>query len=119
MGLSDEGEHMVLAKGEQFDVLDDDHLAVGLREDGRTDDFFAVLPVSLGQELHRLRHPFRGLGETFPLRILSEELENGLDVSRDLVCGLFVVFLYLSVCHGIVFAASSTEKWTAKLKEEE
>ena len=42
MGLADEREHVVLAQREQLDVLDQDHLAVRLREYGGTDDGLAV-----------------------------------------------------------------------------
>ena len=41
--------------------LDEDHLLVFLIENRRLDDLGAVLGVSLGQELQRLRDPFRGL----------------------------------------------------------
>ena len=115
MCLADERKHVMLAQREQFDVLDQDHLAVRLREDGGLYDFLTILEISLRQELHGFRHALRRLGETFPLDVLAEELENGLDVAREFLRRFFVVFFQLSVCHGIVFAASSDGFGTAKL----
>ena len=106
MGLADERQHVVLAQGEEFDVLDDDHLVVRLVEDGRLHDGGAVLPIPLCQELPGLRHPFRRLDESLPLRILSEQFQDGLYMRCEFICRLFVVFFYLSVRHGIVFVAN-------------
>ena len=113
--LADEGKHMVLAQREQLDVLDQDHLAVRLREDSGLDNLLAILEITLGQELHGFCHALRGLEETFPLDVLTEELEDGLDVPCEFLSGFFVVFFQLSICHGIVFAASSDGFGTAKL----
>ena len=106
MGLPDERQHVVLAQGEEFDVLDDDHLVVGLVENGGLHDGSAILSVTLCQELPGLGHPFGRFDESLPLRILSEQFQNGLYMSCELFCRLFVVFFYLSVRHGIVFVAN-------------
>ena len=96
----------MLAQGEEFDVLDDDHLIVRLIEDGGLHDGGAILSVALRQELPGLRHALRRIDEPFPLRILSEQFQDGLYMRCELFCSLFVVFFYLSVRHGIVFVAN-------------
>ena len=111
MGLADEREHVVLAQREQLDVLDQDHLAVRLREYGGTDDGLAVLLIALRQELPGLRHALGRLGEPLALRVLAQQLEDGFHMPCKLLRGLFVVFFDFSVCHGIVFVAPCDGKF--------
>ena len=116
MGLADKREHVVLAQGEQFDVLDQDHLAVRLREYGGTDDGLAALLIALRQELPGLRHALGRLDEPLALRVLAQQLENGFHMPCEFLRGFFVVFFDFPVCHGIVFVAPCDGKiWTAKL----
>ena len=117
MGLADEREHVVLAQGEQLDVLDEDHLAVRLREYGGTDDGLAALLIALRQELPGLRHALGRLDQPLALRVLAQQLEDGLHVPRQLFRGLFVVFFDLSVCHGIVFVAPCDGNLDCKINE--
>ena len=93
------------AQGEEFDVLDKDHLAVRLGEHGGTDDGLAVLLIALREELPGLRHALGRFDKPFALRVLAQQLENGLYVPGELFRGLFVVFFDFPVCHGIDFVA--------------
>ena len=89
----------MLAEGIEFDVLDDDHLLVFLIENRRADDLDPVLGIALGQELHGLRDPLRGLLQAFPLRVFPEEPEDSFHMGRDLRGRLPVIFLNCPVCH--------------------
>ena len=115
MGLADEREHVVLAQGEEFDVLHKDHLAVRLGEHGGPDDLVTVLPVALREELHGLRHALGGLEKPLARGVLAQQLEDGLHMGRELLRGLFVVFFDFPVCHGIVFVAPCGGFGTAKI----
>ena len=117
MGFADERQHVVLAQGEEFDVLHDDHVVVGFLEQGALDDGFPVLEISLGEELHGLRYALRSFDKALPLYILSEELQDGLDVRGDFVCGVLVVFFYFPVCHGLFFVAVAAVKMDCKNSE--
>ena len=75
MSLADERHDVVLACGIQLYVLHQHHLLVFLFEDRPADDFRAVLPVSLREELERLRHPLGSLDKPLPVRILSQQSE--------------------------------------------
>ena len=96
---------MVFAQGEQFDVLDNDHMVIRLLEQGALHDGFPVLEIPLGKELHGLGHALRGLEKAFTFHVLSQETQDGLDVPRNFLRGFFVVFLYFPVCHGLFFVA--------------
>ena len=115
MRFADEGEHMVLAEGEEFDVLDDDHVVVGLLEEGAFDDGLPVLEIPLRKELHGLGHTFRCLLQPLACGILSQQPQDGFDVAGNLPGGLFVVFFYLFVRHGLFFVADILRIRTAKL----
>lgn len=85
---------MVLAKTEDLDVLDDDHLVVTLLENGVVDDVANVLLVALGEEEHGFGVTSRGVADTGPVRILADALEDGADSGLELLQsygGLFKV----------------------------
>ena len=92
--LADEWQHMVLAGRIEFNVLDEDHLLVLLVENGGLDDLNSVLGIALRHELHSLRHPLRCLQQSFPLNVLTEKLQYFPDVSRNLLRGLSIIFLF-------------------------
>ncbi len=103
MGFADEGKHVVLAQGEEFNVLDNDHVVVGLLEHGALDNLFAVLEIALRKELHGFGHALGGLEKTLAVHVLTQKSQDGLDVAGDLLRGIFVVLLYLPVCHDCQF----------------
>ena len=76
-------------------------MVVRLLEQGALDDGFAVLEVTLGEELHCLGNALRSLVQTLARSVLSKQLKNGLNVPCKLLSGLFVVFFYFPVCHGL------------------
>lgn len=105
MRLADERKHVVLAQGEQFDVLYDDHVVVRFLEKGAFDEGLSVLEIPLGKELHGLRYPFRRLLQAFARGVFPEQAQNGLNVRCDFLRGLFIVFFYFFVRHGLFFVA--------------
>ena len=62
----------MLAKAEHLDVLDDHHLVVIHAEQRALQDLLWVLAVALGEVLQRLRVAFRGLGQSFAVRLLAQ-----------------------------------------------
>ena len=114
MGLADERQHVVLAQGEQLDVLHNDHVVVRLLEEGALDNGFSVLEIALGEELHGLGHTLRRFLQAFAGGVLSQQAQDGLNVGGNLLRSLGIVFFNLSVCHGLFFVAI-VNKRTAKL----
>ena len=89
----------MLAHGVQLDVLDHHHLTVVFLEHGRAKDLGAVHVVALGQELHALGHPLRGLEKSLALRILPEQMQNLFIMYCKLLGGLRIIFLDFLECH--------------------
>lgn len=69
--LSEEWHHMVLTSREQLDVLDEDHLLVLFRKQGRLDYLDTIFLVALGEELDSLGHPFRRRGVLIDISFLT------------------------------------------------
>ena len=110
MSFADKGQHVMLAKGEKFNVLHDDHVVVGLLEQGALHDGLPILEITLCKELHGLGYAFGRLLQPFPGSIFTKQPKNGLDVPRNLLRGLFIVFFNLPVCHGLFFVAKLVRK---------
>lgn len=83
--LARERNQVVLAHGEDLDVLDDNHLVVALLENGPVDNVAHVFLVALGQEEHRLGVPLGSGEETFAVRVFAEAFEEGADGALHLV----------------------------------
>ena len=61
MHLAEEGQQVVFAEREDFNVLYDHHLVVIFVEERPMQDLRRILSIALGQEGHRLLHaPGRG-----------------------------------------------------------
>ena len=67
---------MVLAQGEELDILDHDHLVSLLGEDGVPDDLLHGLLVTLGEVGHGLGRPHGGLQQPLPGRVLAHRLQD-------------------------------------------
>ncbi len=76
VGLAVERQHVVLAERVELDVLDQHHLLVLLAEHGRADDFERVFVVALGEERHRLGHPFGRLQKPLARRVLAQQTQD-------------------------------------------
>ncbi len=72
MRLADKRKHVMLAQGEEFDVLHNNHMVVRLLEKGTLHDGFTVLEIALGKELHGLGHPLGGFEKPLPGRVLPQ-----------------------------------------------
>ena len=83
--LSGEGDHVVLAKRENIDILDDHQLIVIFVEDRTVHQVPHVLLVALGEVKHGLGISHGSFPETLTLRIFSDALEDCPDCSRKLV----------------------------------
>lgn len=99
MSLADERHDVVLACGIQLYVLHQHHLLVFLFEDRPADDFRTVLPVSLREELERLRHPLGSLDKPLPVRILSQQPEYLPVMLCNLGSYLLIIPVFPDVCH--------------------
>ena len=99
---------MMLTKREEFYVLHNDHVVVGLLEKGASDDGFPVLEIALGEELHGFGHPLRGFEQPFPGRVFPQQFQDGLDVLRNLLRSFCIVFFNFPVCHGLFFVAMNS-----------
>lgn len=86
--LAGKWDHVVLAHGEDLDVLHDDELVVALVEDGFVDKVLHVLLVSLGEEEHGLCVAVWGGKETLTVWILSQALENSAHSTSQLLLTL-------------------------------
>ena len=75
----------MLAHAEDLDILDNDHLAVPLVEDGVVDNVLDVLLVALGEEHEGLGVALGGGQEALPVRVLSDALEDGANRILDLL----------------------------------
>lgn len=76
MALSEEGEHVMFAETEKFDVPHDDHIVRLRFEEGAVDHRFQRLPVAAGQEVETLFDPCGGVDQSFPVGILPHLGEN-------------------------------------------
>ncbi len=74
--LADEGQHVVLAERVELDILDDHHLVVFRGKYRLVHDLFQGLPVTLGQELNRLRCPLRRLEQPLARHVLAHPVDD-------------------------------------------
>jgi len=74
--FAEEGQHVVLAEAEHFDVLDDDHFVVGDGEERAFEQSFGVFGIAAGKKLHGLANPFRSLLKAFAVRVFAEADED-------------------------------------------
>ena len=72
MHLAEERQQMVLAKGVEVYVFDDDHVLVVILKEGRAQDGIGVLFVAFGEVLESLPHPFGRALQTLSVDILSK-----------------------------------------------
>jgi hypothetical protein len=98
--LSREWDQMMLAEGEDLNVLDDNELIVIFMEDGAIDNVSEVLLIALGKEEHSLGVPLGRLEDTLSVRIFTHTFENSPDsageLGKTLRPLLFTFFLALS-----------------------
>ena len=87
-----ERQHVVLAQGEEINILHNHHLTVFFLELGRTQHFMRVHRITLGQGQHSLGHTFRCLQQSFTLHIFTQQGKDTL-----------VVFLQLIQCRRLYF----------------
>jgi rubrerythrin len=78
VALPEEREEVVLAEGEDLDVLHRDHFVVLFMENCAPQHLPRVLVVPLRQETDRILEPLRGLLQPFPVRIFPAAILKGL-----------------------------------------
>ncbi len=74
--LAEEGQQVVLAEGEEFDVLDDDHLVVVDVEEGGVEDGVDVHGVAAGEEGHGFFHALGGVEEAVAGGVFADAEEQ-------------------------------------------
>ena len=99
MGLSYEGQHVVLAHGVQFDIPHKDHLLVFFLKKGRPDNLYAVVSIPLSKELKGLCDPLRCLLKSLPIRILANQGKDFSHMRSYLFRHLSVVEFTFLVSH--------------------
>jgi len=83
--LAEKRQHVVLAEGEEIEVLEHDHLGVLFGEERPVDHLARVLLMPLGEEAERTRHAHRRAGEALAPRLGIEGAEERADVALDLL----------------------------------
>src|SRR5665213_2096193 len=73
--LSKEWQQVMFAHRVQFDIADQNHVGLVLREHCVTDHRAGILRVPLSQEGHRTCNASRGLEQPFTLRTFSDQLQ--------------------------------------------
>ena len=91
VGLAVERQHVVLAHRVHLDVLDENHLVVGLLEEGLAQDVLRVEGVPVHQELVGPGDTLGGVGEALPVFVFAQNVEDGLNVPAEGLRGFFVV----------------------------
>ena len=76
VGLAEERQQMVLAKGVYFDVLHDDDLFVVFVKEGALQNGLGVLSIAVGEEVHGLGCAHGGLEESLAAGIFAHVEEN-------------------------------------------
>jgi len=77
--FAEERKHVMFAKAEHFDVLDDDHFVVGDGEEGAFEEGLGVFGIAASEELHRFAHALGSLQKAFALRVFAEADKHFLD----------------------------------------
>jgi len=92
---------MMLAEGEEVDVLDDHHLVVGVGEDRLVEHRHRVGLVAGGEELQGRGDAVRRPEQPLAVRVLADAFEQGADMGGHVDVGrlprLAVRFGYLDV----------------------
>src|SRR6266851_3594067 len=83
MGFAEEGQEVVFAEAEEFDVFNDDHLVVGHAERRAVQYMIDVQVVTAGQIFERFLETLRRLAQPFAIGILSDDLDNFAHVAGD------------------------------------
>ena len=74
---------MMLAKAENIDVSDNDHLVVVLGKDGVVDDVDEPVLVALGHPHERLGVPLGRAQQALAVRVLADALQHGAQRLRE------------------------------------
>lgn len=82
MHLAGERHEVVLAHGEDLDVLDDHELVVVLGENGVVDDRLQVLLVTLGEVEHCLCVARRRVEEALTVGVLADAFKDCADTAE-------------------------------------
>ena len=72
MAFAEEGEHVVFAHAEKFDVAHDDHIVGFGFEQRAVDHLLQRLTVAAGQELQAFLDPLRSVEQPFAFRVLAD-----------------------------------------------
>lgn len=79
MGLPEEGQHVMLTKRKEIDILYNHHLLVVLfLEHGATKHGCRIFMISFGQELHGFGYTFGRFQQTFAVYIFTKQIDNTL-----------------------------------------
>jgi hypothetical protein len=91
--LAHERDQMVLAQGEDLNVLHYNHLVVVLVEDSAINDVSQILLVALGEEQQGLRIALRCVQQPLTVRVLAQALQHSAYSAGQLleICG-FLLF---------------------------
>ena len=77
MGLPEEGQHVMLTKRKEIDILYNHHLLVVLfLEHGATKHGCRIFMISFGQELHGFGYTFGRFQQTFAVYIFTKQIDN-------------------------------------------
>ena len=90
--LAGEWNHVVLAHGEDLDILYDDKLVVALVEDSFVDEILDVLLVALGKEEHGLCVAVWSGKETLTIWVLSQALKDSAHSTGQLLLAFQCLF---------------------------
>lgn len=91
--LAGEGDKVVLAEGEDLNVLDDDELVVVLVENSAINDVPQVLLVAFGEEQHGLCVALRRVEQALAVGILAQTLQHSPHRARQLLQVLRLLLL--------------------------
>jgi hypothetical protein len=103
--LSSERNHVVLAKREDINILDNHQLIMVLVEDGAIHQVPHILLVTLGEVKHSFGISHWGFAETLPFWIFSNAFQDRSDSSRELVKS------FLGLFFGRFLALSGSGAW--------
>ena len=79
MAFAEKRQHMMFAHAEKFDVANNDHVVRFRIEQRAVDHFSQILPITAGQELQTLFHPFGSVTQSFTGGILADCQQNVSD----------------------------------------
>ena len=95
MGLPEEGQHVMLTKRKEIDILYNHHLlGVLFLEHGATKHGCRIFMISFGQELHGFGYTFGRFQQTFAVYIFTKQIDNTFIMAGQLFAGQQSLLVY-------------------------